>query len=144
MNTFGFWTYDELVDSIGIGKSQLTLTVPTLRDVFSVRVNSLRMECFKNDPSCVFCKKRVGVIWVLEAHTNEKPHLNLYAIGRRGGLILMNKDHLIPKSKGGENKLYNLVTSCEPCNTLKRDKIVTVHVMPAMRSITPKPIETSV
>jgi len=144
MNTFGFWLYEELVDFIGVGKKSIALTVPTLHDTFSVRVNSLRMECFKNDPSCAFCKKRVGVLWVLEAHANEKPHLNLYAIGKKGGLILMNKDHLIPKSKGGEDKLYNLVTSCEPCNTLKCDKIVTEYVMPPMRSITPKPIETNV
>ncbi|NTW52961.1 MAG: HNH endonuclease [Chlorobiaceae bacterium] len=31
-------------------------------------------------------------------------------------------DHLIPKSKGGEDSWENLVTACKPCNTLKGNR----------------------
>ena len=34
-------------------------------------------------------------------------------------------DHQIPKSKGGARGLHNLVPSCEPCNTLKADRMPT-------------------
>lgn len=33
--------------------------------------------------------------------------------------IYMNKDHFIPKSKGGSNYRENLVPSCQRCNHLK-------------------------
>ena len=36
---------------------------------------------------------------------------------------LMTVDHVIPKSKGGSNRLYNLVASCYKCNHDKEDKI---------------------
>jgi hypothetical protein len=144
MKTFGFWFYEELVDLIGVGKTSIILTVPS-GESFEVKVNSLRMECFKNDPSCLYCKKRVGTLWVLESHKNEYPHLNLYAIGKKDGLILMTKDHVIPKSRGGDDKLWNLVTACTNCNCSKGDKIVTEYMTcPPMNKIIPAKLGTVV
>ena len=33
-------------------------------------------------------------------------------------------EHLIPKSKGGSNRLKNLAPSCSRCNSKKRDRTV--------------------
>lgn len=39
--------------------------------------------------------------------------------GRKSNLTL---DHIIPRSKGGDNSWENLVTACEPCNLRKGNK----------------------
>lgn len=33
-------------------------------------------------------------------------------------------DHKIPKSRGGDNCLMNLVPACKPCNSAKRDRML--------------------
>jgi len=37
---------------------------------------------------------------------------------------LLTLDHLVPKSKGGENTWQNLVTACKKCNNIKSDQSV--------------------
>lgn len=32
-------------------------------------------------------------------------------------------DHILPKAKGGEDALYNLVAACSDCNGQKSDKL---------------------
>ena len=56
----------------------------------------IRLKVFKRDNyTCVYC-------------------------GKRGGNLEV--DHVKPFSKGGSEKLNNLVTSCQKCNRQKRDK----------------------
>lgn len=38
--------------------------------------------------------------------------------GNEGGAV----DHLMPRSRGGEDRLYNLVPVCQPCNSSKGTK----------------------
>lgn len=52
---------------------------------------------------------------------SDKYHLNLYALDENGKEVLMTKDHIIPKSKGGKNKLENYQTMCCICNKKKGD-----------------------
>jgi len=56
--------------------------------------------------------------WVADKGQNDKlgpPVLNLYGI-RRGKLVLMNRDHIIPRSLGGTDAIENLRPACEVCN----------------------------
>ncbi len=45
-------------------------------------------------------------------------HVDLFA-DNNGGLILMNRDHIIPKSKKGSNSDWNYQTMCVKCNCKK-------------------------
>ena len=46
-------------------------------------------------------------------------HFNLYGINKNYEEILFTKDHIIPKSKGGDNKISNYQTMCYNCNYKK-------------------------
>lgn len=50
-------------------------------------------------------------------------HIDLYAVDN-GRYVLMNRDHILPASKGGPNHLWNLRPMCEPCNS-KRGNVYT-------------------
>ncbi len=38
--------------------------------------------------------------------------------------VVLHIDHINPVSKGGDNDLLNLITSCEPCNNGKRARLI--------------------
>lgn len=140
---YGFWFYEELAEKLGIRPglhhwdegdredSYIHLTVPN-GTTYEVKASSFRYELFRQNPKCVNCH-RVGQLWILEAHhKSDRPHLNLYHVGAEskdwknvcpGGLVLMTKDHIIPKSKGGPTRLDNLQTMCTICNMLKADNL---------------------
>lgn len=47
-------------------------------------------------------------------------HFNVYA-EKDGEKIMLTKDHIYPKSKGGLNNIKNYQVLCEKCNTKKAD-----------------------
>lgn len=102
---------------IGAGKPRIRL------EGYSVKANTTRLECFRRNQSCVRCR-RVGSLFLLEQHEQgpprgvncfiqdcqlcnylsverknlrlTSPHLNLYHVNRKGGLVLMTQDHILP------------------------------------------------
>ena len=62
--------------------------------------DKLRFEVFKRDQfKCQYC-------------------------GKAAPDVVLNVDHINPVSKGGENDILNLVTSCEDCNSGKSDRLL--------------------
>jgi len=133
----------EILPLIGLGKPKIQL------GGFTVKVGGNRLECLRRNQTCVACKRR-GTLFVLERHSvglprgiqchvencdwccyrkyahqsnGEKPHLNLYHVNRRGELLLMTQDHIMPRMHGGEDKMENLQTMCRECNTHKGSTI---------------------
>lgn len=91
----------------------------------NVRMNSLRLRLFaKKGTKCVTCGIN-GTYFALEQHEDtmiKNPtswHFNLYGINSNGEEILITKDHILAKSKGGLDRLENFQTMCYPCNQQK-------------------------
>ncbi len=95
-------------------------------DGHSVKMRSLRYLTFEKSTTCITCG-REGRHFRLEKHalhadiSHNSYHFNLYGFNHRGHEILMTKDHIIPKSKGGPSEIANLQTMCTLCNRLKGD-----------------------
>lgn len=78
---------------------------------------------FSKGYKCVACGIQ-GDHFVLEKNINDKSyHLNLYATGENNSEILMTKDHIVPKSKGGLNRLENYQVMCTRCNLDKGNAV---------------------
>lgn len=87
-----------------------------------IKGNSQRYQTFfTKGLKCVCCGIE-GKFFAKEKWENQPSyHLNLYALDADGNEVLMTKDHIIPKSKGGKDHISNYQTMCEVCNMAKGD-----------------------
>lgn len=84
-----------------------------------INVTSLKLQTFKSSGTrCKICGAK-GAYFAKEKFAAEPHfHLNLYCL--KGDVeVLMTKDHLIPVSKGGRDRLNNFQTLCVECNRKK-------------------------
>ncbi|WP_313069925.1 HNH endonuclease [Lacrimispora sp.] len=80
--------------------------------------NSQRYQTFLSKGcSCVKCGIE-GKYFAKERTKDSRDsfHLNLYAVDKNGNEVLMTKDHIVPKSRGGKNYIDNYQTMCTICN----------------------------
>ena len=88
-----------------------------------VKVRSDRLLTFKRKGTkCVKCGCE-GKFFAKERVVGSTGywHMNLYAIDKHGQEVLMTKDHIVPKAKGGASALYNYQPMCSLCNGEKGD-----------------------
>lgn len=90
-----------------------------------ISMGSMRYKNFLHHGcKCVKCGLEGAFFLKQKSHKSESTyHMNLWAIGKRGELVLMTRDHIIPKSKGGPNTLENMQPMCGPCNWRKGNKM---------------------
>jgi len=95
-----------------------------------IKMDSQRYYLFKRDGCvCVDCGLE-GTFFRKErdANFNHKQaieprfHFNLYAIDENGEEVMITKDHIWPKSKGGSNTMKNYQVLCYTCNQKKKNK----------------------
>jgi hypothetical protein len=99
---------------------------------YYVRMNSTRYFVFRTNPVCVACGLRGTRIMLDINPGDQSPHFNLYG-EVDGRLILMTKDHIVPKSKGGEDVLENFQTTCQICNNLKSNDYLDIEELKELR-----------
>lgn len=99
-------------------------------------MNDARYRVFKRSLVCVRCQT-TGTFFAKERSVRFNKatgefeqcggtwHLNLYGTRPYGaGYILMTKDHILPRSKGGSNADDNYQTMCTTCNARKGNRLV--------------------
>lgn len=69
----------------------------------------------------------------LECNSRIGNHLNVYGIDGSGKEVLLTKDHIYPKSKGGLDDIRNYQVLCERCNNKKSD-ISPITLVDALKS----------
>lgn len=103
-------------------------------DNFLVYPISLRYITFFNKGVKCVCCGREGSYFKLEKGDRKSPnrrHFNLYT---EDG-ILMTKDHIFPKSKGGKDILDNMQPLCEKCNHIKGDLNISIKQLSLINDI---------
>lgn len=101
---------------------------------FMVRMNSDRYFVFQNNRRCVVCGLE-GTKMILDLNPGDQsPHFNLYG-EKDGRLVLMTKDHIVPKSRGGPDALGNYQTMCSCCNNLKANYDLTPQQVAELRML---------
>lgn len=85
-----------------------------------VKGNSHRYQTFFTKGLKCSCCGIEGKYFGKEKSFNSKRyHMNLYAVDENGEEVLMTKDHIVPRSKGGKNHISNYQTLCVKCNKEK-------------------------
>ena len=85
-------------------------------DGFNVHTKSLRyMTFYQKGVKCVCCGKEGTHFKLCGEEGSNRRHFNLYADDG----TLITKDHIIPASKGGPDRVSNMQTMCSMCNVAK-------------------------
>lgn len=109
---------------------------------YAVSMASSRYQLFIKNRSCCACGI-VGTKMILELHQggergpegkSQKAHFNLYA-EENGRLVLMTKDHIKSRARGGPNHMDNYQPMCMICNNLKGSADFTPEEVAELRRI---------
>lgn len=89
-----------------------------------IKGNSQRYQLFFTKGIKCACCGIEGKYFAKEKRIKDKSyHLNLYGIDDNGQEVLITKDRIIPKSKGGKDELENYQTMCVKCNERKGNQL---------------------
>lgn len=118
------------IEWINMSRKQYPAMVSGKKQNIVVAMGSHRYQLFAfKGTDCVKCGIK-GRFFALERGKSDnslKFHFNLYGIDKRGHELIITKDHIIPRSKGGKNILDNYQPLCYNCNQLKANRIENVE-----------------
>jgi hypothetical protein len=113
------YTIDQILPLIGSGVKKLDEDVINFNYINLKLVARLGTKCFLCGlEGAFFAKEYLIANGDLPFKCGRLYALQLYAI-KDGEEILINRDHILPKSKGGKGNLNNLQPTCFDCNQNK-------------------------
>jgi 5-methylcytosine-specific restriction endonuclease McrA len=62
-------------------------------------------------------------------------------VHRTGSTPPLQIEHIVPKARGGSNRVSNLALACEPCNTAKGNKTATEFMHPEVQAQARRPLK---
>jgi len=105
-------------------KKEFGVVVEGKKKTISVAMGSHRYQLFaEKGVTCAECGI-AGTYFAIEkdlSGSTNKYHLNLYGVKADGKEVMLTKDHIVPRSKGGKNLMSNYQTLCFDCNNRKSD-----------------------
>ena len=123
LETIAVFPADEILRFAVLPKHRKTFVINGIS--YKVNMSYEKYIMFIKNKTCVCCGVK-GEYMVLQKKPSDiSPHFNLYGL-KNGKHVLMTKDHIIPKSKGGKNGFYNLRTMCEICNSVRGNEYLTM------------------
>jgi hypothetical protein len=126
------YPYEEILPHINGEKGKKQFIVGDKE--YTVRLNGDRFSLFKKSNVCVSCGI-VGTKFILMAcSAAHVGHMDLYG-EEDGRLVLMTKDHIIPRSKNGTNEDSNYQCLCAICNNLKSHYFLTAEDIRKLREL---------
>ena len=116
--------FSKLPDFIKEGQWDIRLKEKADFDGDKIKVTSQRLQTFYiKGTKCVCCGLEGSYFVKEKSVPHENYHFNLYGVNDKGEEVLFTKDHIVPKSKGGLNRLENYQTMCTICNENKGNLI---------------------
>ena len=116
---------DQVLSFVIFGSKNTRSSSFKVYDGLLINMTSQRYQLFKlKGCDCVRCGIK-GQYFAIERTPPISPdmpagwHLNLYALDSANNEVMMTKDHIIPKSRGGKNNLDNYQPMCIICNAMK-------------------------
>lgn len=118
------YSVEEVLEQVDFSKESKFKRIKKDFDGDSMKMYSDRLKVFsKKGIRCVTCGIE-GIVFYKEKKKEDKNfHFNLYGFNKIGEEVLMTKDHIIPKSKGGKNFIDNYQPMCVDCNSRKNNKV---------------------
>lgn len=132
LETLGEFSLEEIFSKLNQETDRIPFVVGD--KTYHVRMNSHRYFVFYQNNQCVSCGLRGSKFLLQQNPCDQSPHFNLYG-EENGELILMTKDHILPRSKGGKNNHDNYVTMCTICNNLKADFQISAEQVGSLRAV---------
>ncbi len=118
------YVFENFVDeSTGIKCNSGNIFSEKLNKSFEVYKNSQRYILFKQAGcTCVSCEMVADkCILIAEPDGTDRGHFEFVGT-KNGKLVIMTKDHIIPRALGGKDILENYQPMCQDCNVEKKHK----------------------